>query len=271
MASRRGASRRSARAVSWRPISSSRQRVTARSARRSSASSTVATKELCEWRLSPRGGSPSTPRAYAVGRPEAQAGERERLVPDRRNPVRRFPALAPLDRRAGVEDAEPCEPGEVLEARGCGSSAPRPALPNSARKLGATRAERRGGSEGDVDLEPAREQEHAVQPGGRANVEMVDRACVAVDRLRPVPHDVVDVRAVVDTEEEVDVRPAVLLAADDGARQRRAGDAGILVCALDERRADALALLRREHARRRARRADARRPARRFRSGRDAS
>ena len=107
--------------------------------------------------------------------------------------------------------ASPAKSSKRAASAGSGSTG----SPNSAWKLGPPGPNAEARREGDVDLEPALEQKHAIEPGGGADVEVVDRALVTIDRLRPVPHDHVDVRAIVDTEEEVDVRPAVILAAAD--------------------------------------------------------
>ena len=82
---------------------------------------------------------------------------------------------------------------------------------------GAKRAERGGRGEAQVDLEAVGQQEGPVDGRAAAQVEVVQRAELAVDECAPVLQGVVHVGVCSHTEEQVDVGPAVL-----GALRRRA-------------------------------------------------
>ena len=141
--------------------------------------------------------------------------------------------LAPLDRLARVKEAEPAEPGDVGERRWVGRREV-DRLAEDGAEARRTRAEVRLGREGDVHLEAVREQKDPVERIAGANVPVMDGAGLVVDGGRPVDDHLVEVGALGDAEEDVDVRPAVLVAERRRPGQRRAGDAIVLPGPLEQ-------------------------------------
>jgi hypothetical protein len=112
----------------------------------------------------------------------------------------------------------------------------------------AARAELRRGAERQVDLQAARQQEHAVDQRLRRQVEEVDGAERVGELARPVGQHPIDPLVAGDAERQVDVRPAVAAVAGQRA-DRGAGDhPGIGCCHPKDVVAHALAIGDGEHA-----------------------
>ena len=221
-------------------------------------------------RSSDAGWQPVCPSRVVRALAQAETGERERLVADAADPVRGLPRPAALDRLARVEEAEPAEPGDVGERRRLGRRNV-DGLAEDGAEARRAGAEVRLGRERDVDLEAALEQEDAVEGRAGAHIPVVDGAGFLVDGARPVGDHLVEVGALGDAEEDVDVRPAVLVPERCRSGQRGAGDAIVCASPLEQAVSNLVALLRRVHARRPARRAASRRRAPTRLSGRGAS
>jgi hypothetical protein len=72
--------------------------------------------------------------------------------------------------------------------------------------------------ERNVDMKPTLEEEDPVERGPRADVPVVDDSSLVAEGRCPVCDDVVDVGALSDAQEDVDIGPGVLVAESGGAR-----------------------------------------------------
>src|SRR2546428_14152018 len=70
-----------------------------------------------------------------------------------------------------------------------------------------------------IDLQTTRKQEHAVDPGANAQVEMVEHAEFLVDHLHPILKDWLKLATFLDPESYVNVGPFV-----SRTKRHRAGD-----------------------------------------------
>ena len=181
-------------------------------------------------------------------RAEANGRERQRLVAHAVDPVHRLPRPAALDRDPRVQDEEPAEAGQVvrrgwLRKRFLSRLAEDDAERRAARAEVALRRER------DVNLQAVREQEDAVDRADGGQVPVMDGAELVGETGGPVGHDDAHVGVLGEAEVDVDVGPAVLLTLGGRPSGRRARDTVVLAGELEQPCADALAILRREHAR----------------------
>ena len=200
---------------------------------------------------------------------QPETGENERLVAHVADPVRGLPGLVSLDGLVRVEDAEPAEAGHVGEGRRLGRRY-LDGLPEGELEARRSSAEVQLGSECDIDLEAALEQEDPVESRAGPDVPVVDGLAFLVEGGRPVGDHLVEIGALCDAQEDVDVGPAILVAQRRGTRQRGAGDAIVPASPREQAFSNLVALLRRVHARP-ARPAASRVPVRKRPSGRGAS
>jgi hypothetical protein len=110
-----------------------------------------------------------------------------------------------------VQNAQPAEPSEIVEGRRR-NVLPLHGTAEDGSEFGPSRAEVRRRHERDVDLEAAREEEHAVHGRAGADVPVVEDAKLLVDQLGPFGQHALVVDAVGHSEKDVDVGPPILRA-----------------------------------------------------------
>ncbi|HJT55038.1 MAG TPA: hypothetical protein VJ761_00980, partial [Ktedonobacteraceae bacterium] len=178
--------------------------------------------------------------------PEAQARQFEDVLPDATDPVFGLPELVALDARVGVQDVEPAESDEGGSAwlgrgrRGLGWTEER-------TEGGAAGAEVLGRRCGHVDLQPARQQEHAVDTPTERQVELVEHAPFSLEHCRPVLKDGLKPDALLDTEGHVDVGPLIPAAKGQGAGERTGDDPRVALRQFEDALPHLVALLCRKH------------------------
>src|SRR5580658_6431870 len=80
------------------------------------------------------------------------------------------------------------------------------------------------GNEGEIDLQGAREEKHAVYPRAGPDVKVVQGELLAVHVLRPIGEDVRQCAGIADAKSEVYVRPPVFASGRRRASDRSASD-----------------------------------------------
>ncbi|HJT58176.1 MAG TPA: hypothetical protein VJ761_16855 [Ktedonobacteraceae bacterium] len=178
--------------------------------------------------------------------PEAQAGQFEDVFADATDPVLGLPEPVALDARVGVQDVEPAQPDEEGSAR-LGRGRHLLGGAEERTEVGAACAKVLGRSHRHVDLQTARQQEHAVDTRTEGQVELVEHAPFLREDCCPVIQHGLRCDARGDAEGHIDVGPPISAPKGHGAGERTSDDSWIALREFEDALPHLLALLYRKH------------------------